>query len=106
LAAATQPPVAEAANNEKELQAQRTRSRRTGDPTSPDSDSGISASDLKTNVGVRTLGRTAVVNGINRPLFHIDLTSALQSAVANVKAREAAEAEFEARGGEGIGEEP
>jgi len=26
--------------------------------------------------------------------------------VANVKAREAAEAEFEARGGEGIGEEP
>jgi sodium-independent sulfate anion transporter 11 len=98
--------VAEAANNEKELQAQRTRSRRTGDPTSPDSDSGISASDLKTNVGVRTLGRTAVVNGINRPLFHIDLTSALQSAVANVKALEAAEAEFEARGGEGIGEEP
>jgi solute carrier family 26 (sodium-independent sulfate anion transporter), member 11 len=29
--------------------------------------------------------RMAVVHGLNRPLFHIDLTSALQSAVANVE---------------------
>ncbi|KAL1954991.1 hypothetical protein VTO42DRAFT_398 [Malbranchea cinnamomea] len=28
--------------------------------------------------------KVAVVHGINRPLFHIDLTSALQSAIANV----------------------
>ncbi|KAI0164717.1 sulfate permease [Xylariaceae sp. FL1272] len=33
------------------------------------------------------LTRRAVVHGINRPLFHIDLTSALQSAIANVEAR-------------------
>lgn len=33
--------------------------------------------------------RTAVVNGLNRPLFHVDLISALQSAIANVEAREA-----------------
>ncbi|KAL2198956.1 sulfate transporter family-domain-containing protein [Corynascus similis CBS 632.67] len=32
-------------------------------------------------------GRTVAVHGINRPLFHIDLTSALQSAIANVEAR-------------------
>ncbi|KAK7756694.1 hypothetical protein SLS62_001135 [Diatrype stigma] len=29
-----------------------------------------------------------VVHGLNRPLFHIDLTGALQSAIANVRARE------------------
>ncbi|KAK0515648.1 hypothetical protein JMJ35_001682 [Cladonia borealis] len=31
--------------------------------------------------------RVAVVHGLSRPLFHIDLTSALQSAVANVERR-------------------
>lgn len=30
--------------------------------------------------------RLAMVHGLNRPLFHIDLTSALQSAIANVEA--------------------
>ena len=29
----------------------------------------------------------ALVHSLNRPLFHIDLTSALQSAVANVERR-------------------
>ncbi|XXG93965.1 hypothetical protein Hte_000215 [Hypoxylon texense] len=43
--------------------------------------------------------RRVAVHGLNRPLFHIDLTSALQSAIANVQARE----EVEARGGSGIG---
>ena len=33
-------------------------------------------------------GRIAVVQGLNRPLFHVDLTSALQSAIANVERRE------------------
>ena len=32
--------------------------------------------------------RVAIVHGVNRPLFHIDLTSALQSAIANVQLRE------------------
>ena len=32
--------------------------------------------------------KVAVVHGLNRPLFHIDLTSALQSAIANVENRE------------------
>ncbi|KAI9835163.1 MAG: hypothetical protein M1819_002533 [Sarea resinae] len=32
--------------------------------------------------------RTTLIHGLNRPLFHMDLTSALQSAVANVERRE------------------
>jgi solute carrier family 26 (sodium-independent sulfate anion transporter), member 11 len=32
--------------------------------------------------------KLALVHGINRPLFHIDLTSALQSAIANAKEAE------------------
>lgn len=32
--------------------------------------------------------KRVVVHGLNRPLFHIDLTGALQSAIANVRARE------------------
>lgn len=43
--------------------------------------------------------RRVAVHGLNRPLFHIDLTSALQSAIANVKARD----EVEAQGGPDIG---
>ncbi|KAI1504435.1 sulfate permease [Biscogniauxia marginata] len=34
--------------------------------------------------------KKVVVNGLNRPLFHIDLTGALQSAIANVQDRDAA----------------
>lgn len=36
---------------------------------------------------VKVRRRGAVVHGLNRPLFHVDLTSAVQSAVANVEAR-------------------
>ena len=32
-------------------------------------------------------GRVAVVQGLSRPLFHVDLTSALQSAITNVEVR-------------------
>ncbi|KAH7035175.1 sulfate permease 2 [Microdochium trichocladiopsis] len=46
--------------------------------------------------------RRVVVHGLNRPLFHTDLTSALQSAIANVEAR----AEVETRGGSDIGITP
>jgi sodium-independent sulfate anion transporter 11 len=90
--------------NEKELKAHRTTEQERpshGDGIHPDSDSGLSSGDLK-GVGVKTTGRIAVVTGLNRPLFHIDLTSALQSAIANAQARD----EFEGRGGPGIGEVP
>ncbi|KAB8299206.1 hypothetical protein EYC80_001302 [Monilinia laxa] len=95
--------AAEAESNEKEINEQRTRERDlrgNGDQIRGDSDSG-SGSDLKTVSKNVTRSRTAVVNGLNRPLFHIDLTSAFQSAVANVRAREA----FEERGGRDTGVE-
>jgi solute carrier family 26 (sodium-independent sulfate anion transporter), member 11 len=101
--------AAEAASNEKELHEQRTRERER--PTSgvgsdanaitADSESGASE-DLKAGVRLRAPRRSAVVNGINRPLFHIDLTSALQSAIANSRALE----QLELRGSEGVGEIP
>ena len=36
---------------------------------------------------IRAKKRPVVVNGLSRPLFHVDLTSALSSAIANVEAR-------------------
>ncbi|KAL9125813.1 MAG: hypothetical protein Q9217_005044 [Psora testacea] len=48
--------------------------------------------------GAGAKGKMAVVHGLNRPLFHIDLTSALQSAVANVESRE-----HESEGKKGVG---
>ncbi|KAJ5106294.1 hypothetical protein N7456_002969 [Penicillium angulare] len=39
--------------------------------------------DLTTSKAYRGRRKVAVVQGMNRPFFHIDLTSALQSAVAN-----------------------
>lgn len=96
--------AAETTTNEKELKTHRTTEQERpshGDGIHADSDSGLSSGDLK-GVGVKTTSRVAVVHGLNRPLFHIDLTSALQSAIANVAARD----EFEGRGGPGIGQLP
>ncbi|CAL3962184.1 unnamed protein product [Diplocarpon coronariae] len=91
--------------NEKQLQEARAReaSRPSGggDSIQADSDSGLSSSDFK-HTAIKTSGRAAVVTGLNRPLFHIDLTSALQSAIANVEAKAA----FEELGGKGIGQLP
>lgn len=99
--------AAEAEINEKEKQARRTRERflkGDGDQIRGDSESGsgTSESDIKNVSKNVTRSRAAVVNGLNRPLFHIDLTSAFQSAFANVKAREA----FEERGGRDVGVAP
>ena len=42
--------------------------------------------------GKVSVSKVVAVHGLNRPLFHIDLTSALQSAIANVERREEGEA--------------
>ncbi|KAI9803479.1 MAG: hypothetical protein M1825_001822 [Sarcosagium campestre] len=51
--------------------------------------SGSSSSSLDNpKKGVGTGSKIAVVQGINRPFFHIDLTNALQSALANIEWKE------------------
>jgi len=40
-------------------------------------------------------GQAAVVQGLNRPFFHMDLTSALQSAIQNISALEVKPSKFE-----------
>ena len=58
--------------------------------TSSDSKAYRSQDSADNNVGIGLgpgAARVAVVHGLNRPLFHIDLTSALLSAVANVERR-------------------
>ncbi|CAG8957648.1 hypothetical protein HYFRA_00010515 [Hymenoscyphus fraxineus] len=83
--------VAEHQANEKEIAEQRQRVSKDlhaeGEGiTSSSQDSLSSTVDVKSG-GKASIRRAAVVNGLNRPLFHIDLTSALQSAIANVEAR-------------------
>ena len=56
-----------------------------------DNDSDTS-SDLKKNLTQVNVHKVVAVQGLNLPLFHIDLTSALQSAVANVESRDENEA--------------
>ncbi|KAK5663668.1 hypothetical protein OQA88_4099 [Cercophora sp. LCS_1] len=65
-----------------------------------------SAVDLRVQFGVAEhgnrdprAGRTVAVHGLNRPLFHVDLTSALQSAIANVEARDDVDTDTETRAG-------
>ncbi|KUJ22430.1 putative sulfate permease 2 [Mollisia scopiformis] len=77
--------AAEINANEKDFRKSRTNER-DADTISAGKDSELSSSDLKSSA-IKTSSRAAVVNGLNRPLFHIDLTSALQSAIANVEAR-------------------
>ncbi len=99
--------AAEAIANEKEIQRGRVsdlqHAQSSGDAIN--ADKFASSFDDEENKG-SNLGagrrRTAVVHGLNRPLFHIDLTSALQSAIANVEARQA----LDSRGGADIGKLP
>ncbi|KFX88955.1 hypothetical protein V495_05676 [Pseudogymnoascus sp. VKM F-4514 (FW-929)] len=87
-----------------ELQKQQTREA-SRPSSSPD---GINASPSTTTTDglvpqlKQNASRVAVVHGLNRPLFHTDLTGAFQSAVANIEARQ----EIEDRGGESIGALP
>lgn len=89
--------AAQSRDNEKELRRQQSedvedigsKSHGRTDTTSKDNASD-SSSDMKRHLSQSHIkvSKVVAVNGLNRPLFHIDLTSALQSAVANVEARE------------------
>lgn len=93
--------AAQRRDNEKELKRQRSedvedigsRSRNRTDDIAKDSASD-SSGDLKRQLSQShaEASKVVAVNGLNQPLFHIDLTSALQSAIANVEAREQDEA--------------
>ncbi|KAK4129311.1 sulfate permease [Parathielavia appendiculata] len=60
---------------------------RGADEGSSEDDSPAGTTATKIAAPALNCGRTVAVHGINRPLFHVDLTSALQSAIANVEAR-------------------
>lgn len=96
--------AAEYDENEKKLKRQHTEEARSHSIGGNKSDaiahgrdvaSSTSGSDLgqqlessKAYGGVKVpTARVTVIHGLDRPLFHIDLTSALQSAIANVEMR-------------------
>ncbi|EGY21730.1 hypothetical protein VD0002_g10070 [Verticillium dahliae] len=86
--------VAEKQANQREFASQRSRAadeeaalKLAGDDDDEPRKASGSA-DRRTNVHVGAKRRGVVVHGLNRPLFHVDLTSAMQSAIANVEARE------------------
>ena len=91
--------VAEYRENEKELRRQRTEEASVGKVDviahGQERDGSTSGSDLAQQLesskayggGKGVSARVAAVNGLNRPLFHTDLTSALQSAILNVESR-------------------
>lgn len=96
--------AAEYDDNEKVLQRQRTEETRNHGvggtkidaiTHSHDTASSASGSDLtqqlensKAYGGLKVpTARVAAIHGLNKPLFHIDLTNALQSAIANVEMR-------------------
>lgn len=54
-------------------------------PENSSNDSINYQNQLKTSTAYENGRKIALVHGINLPLFHVDITSALQSAIANVK---------------------
>ncbi|KAK6948661.1 hypothetical protein Daesc_010431 [Daldinia eschscholtzii] len=101
--------AAEQEANEKETQIRPTLSKSESiDPSSQVTPGPSTASSITQSAAPRNKApefaknietRKVAVHGLNRPLFHVDLTSALQSAIANVRARD----EVEAAGGPDIG---
>lgn len=66
----------------------------TGSSTSSDDDLHKNITKSK----VYNAPRKVVVNGLNRPFFHLDLTSALQAAIANIEGDRAAKRTFSTAG--------
>jgi sodium-independent sulfate anion transporter 11 len=96
---------AEYAQTEKEVKRLRTRDVESGQTTTgqhdgirPESPSS-SDTDLKRALSEHQHARSVLVGGINRPFFHLDLTSALQSAIHTIEAEEAAGGPAQAQGG-------
>lgn len=91
--------VAEVAANERGLQSSHSHMSKLDVEMGQSSDSDEASTkpgDEKVEESAKKVRRGAVVHDLNRPLFHVDLTSAVQSAIANVEARE----EFRAAAGQ------
>ncbi len=90
--------AANAEARENELARNRMRDEESGqegvDSISPHSPNSSDKEFSKDIITAKTYGvpRSVVLHAINRPLFHLDLTSALQSAIHNVERREHSEA--------------
>lgn len=86
--------VAEKEANEKEISSHARNSRHadeeSGKSGAYDAIDPVASSGMHHERGTKDFGprrRGVVVHGLNRPLFHVDLTSALQSAIANSEGR-------------------
>jgi solute carrier family 26 (sodium-independent sulfate anion transporter), member 11 len=86
--------AAQLQDREREVRQQRTRDAEQADQIGFEAESSSrSSSDLGKELSTskayakRGSGKVVVLQGLNLPLFHIDLTSALQSAVRNVESR-------------------
>ncbi|KAL9006491.1 MAG: hypothetical protein Q9188_000728 [Gyalolechia gomerana] len=88
--------AAEHRENERGLKKQRTEERGSRSPEKGEAISKDDAADSETSDFAQKIAtskayasgvgaRVAVVHGLSRPLFHVDLTSALQSAIANAE---------------------
>lgn len=86
--------AAENRDNNNEIRRQRTLDLEDQKGTVHEAGS-TSSSDLGKELGSSKVygksNKVAVVQGLNRPLFHIDLTNALQSAIANAQRDEVIE---------------
>lgn len=87
--------AAQRQDREEELREQRTRDAEQADHIGFEAESSShSSSDLGKEISTSKAytrhggGQVVAVQGLNLPLFHIDLTSALQSAVRNVESRD------------------
>jgi sodium-independent sulfate anion transporter 11 len=83
--------VAEDNANMRELQSGYSRMSNKDEEMGQSSDSEEASSkpgEEKAEAVASQRRKGAIVHGSNRPLFHVDLTSAVQSAIANVEARE------------------
>lgn len=92
--------AAQLRDNQEDLRRQRTHDPEHAriKPDGPDDVAHEVASNSSSDLGkelhsskayAKRTGKVALVHGLNRPLFHIDLTNALQSAIANVEERAA-----------------
>lgn len=100
--AATGVPTYTTSGADDKIQSETVQRHSSTNSSSQDNEDDLEKSLTKTKAYAKQ--RVAVVHGVNRPLFHVDLTSALQSAVANVLRKEEEDREAAKVLGKGVDE--